>query len=375
MKRNKRLYSASVWVVIILVAAVVGVSLGVWSSSEANTSGFNIISWSALLFMLLWLVLATFLHELGHLLMGYATGYKFVFFKLFGVIFYKHGGKWTTMRDKANGAIGQCLMQPDFPYGDKMPYVLYNIGGVLMNIVCAAILVAFVFIYSANDFAVTGIIVNGIFFLINAIPARSLQNDGYNVLEISRGAVCKKAYYTELKTTAAMLEGKTFSDMAEEMFDFDTDGVKYPAVCSALYISYCYLVSSGKQERADGMIEALYAKKDDMPLSHANTFSVEYFNNLILFRDDRVKAAELYNSFDMTIKNAIQRTPVPFTVIARMMVNALSAHDDRRYTADRILLEKIIDYSRNAAEAEYLGVLLRKAGQRWAESAQDPFDL
>ena len=62
-------------------------------------------------------------------------------------------------------------------------------------------------------------------------------------------------------------------------------------------------------------------------------------------------------------------------VIARMMVNALSAHDDRRYTADRILLEKIIDYSRNAAEAEYLGVLLRKAGQRWAESAQDPFDL
>ena len=77
----------------------------------------------------------------------------------------------------------------------------------------------------------------------------------------------------------------------------------------------------------------------------------------------------------MTIKNAIQRTPVPFTVIARMMVNALSAHDDRRYTADRILLEKIIDYSRNAAEAEYLGVLLRKAGQRWAESAQDPFGL
>ncbi len=325
--------------------------------------------------MLLWIVLATLLHELGHLLMGYATGYKFVYFKLFGVIFYKQNGKWTSMHEKANGAIGQCLMRPDFPYDDKMPYVLYNIGGVLMNLICTGVLVAYVIVYSVTDFAITGIIVNGIFFLINALPSRNMQNDGYNVIEISRGPTCKKAYYTELKTTAAMLEGKTFSEMAEDIFVFDTEDMKYPAVCSALYISYCYLVSSGRQSRADDMIEVLYSKKDQMPQSHANTFSVEYFNNLMLFRDDRIKAAELYNSFDLSIKNAIQRTPVPFTVIARMMVNALSAHDDKRYSADRVQIEKVIECSRNAAEAEYLGVLLRKANQRWTECAQDPFDL
>lgn len=375
MRNNKRLYAASAFIVVVLVAAIVGVSLGVWSASGANTTGFEIISWSALLFMLLWLVLATFLHELGHLLFGYVTGYKFVFFKLFGVIFYKRNGKWATMRDKANGAIGQCLMQPDFKYSPKMPYVLYNIGGSAINFFCAAVLLAFVFIYSPNDFAVTGIIVNVIFVLINIIPARSLQNDGYNVLEISRGEACKRAYYTELKTTGAMLEGKTFTEMAEDIFDFDLKEVKYPAVCSALYISYCYLIANGKISEADDMIEQLYNRKGEMPLSHANTFSVEYFNNLMLFKGDRPKAAAVYNAFDMSVKNAIHRTPVPFTIIARMMVNALSSHDDRKYAADCILLEKVIDYSHNAAEAEYLNVLLRKAKQRYGESVEDPFDI
>ena len=73
----------------IAVGVIIGTALGLWMTSSNNTSGFNVLSVDTLLFFLLWAIMATFLHELGHMLFGFVSGYKFVYFKLFGTIIFK----------------------------------------------------------------------------------------------------------------------------------------------------------------------------------------------------------------------------------------------------------------------------------------------
>lgn len=375
MKNNKTNFAAATSMVAVIVGAVLGIALGAWMTSDANQIGFDVLSLDVILFIVLWCALATVTHELGHLLFGLMTGYKFVYFKLLDIMFYKTDGKWQTAHARSNGALGQCLMAPDFDYTPKMPYVLYNLGGVIINFLLTALCVVLIIIYGQQSFALAGIIVNGIFVIMNLLPVRSIKNDGYNVMLLARSQSCKKAYFMELKTTAESLRGKTFSEMPESVFDCGIDDLKYPSVCTALYVQYCYLISTRQIEKATETITRLFNRRNEMPLSHANTISVEYFNCLVLFNDDRVTAALTYNAFDRSVKNAIQVTNVSFAIVAKILLNALHLRDDRIFAADCLTAEKLIALSRNPAETEYMSIIFNKAKERYREDPPNPFDI
>lgn len=373
MKKNR-----TPFFIMIAVGIVVGTALGLWMMSEHNTSGFNLLSVDTLLFMLLWVFIATFTHELGHMLFGFVSGYKFVYFKLFGTIFYKKDGKWTTARDGKRGAIGQCIMRPDFKYTNKMPYVLYNLGGCIANFVFASLCFALIFVYSQNAFAIAGILVNVIFVIINLIPAKSFGSDGYNVINIGKTNNSKKAYWLELNMTGDILQGKKFSDMPQHYFEFEVEDLHLDNVCASLYMQYCYFVCTWQTEKAKDLITALYNNLGKMPLSNANTICVEYFNFVMLFEDDTTKAINIFNSFNMPIKNAIQRVPVPFAIVAKILTNSITARNQMQFNLDCMVMQKIIDLSKNLAETEYNNILFRKAKQIFEQSAQDlqePFDI
>ncbi len=375
MKNKKTDFAtATPTVALVIIGAILGISLGIWLASDFNQIGFDILSLDTIIYILLWCVLATFMHELGHLLFGYLTGYKFVYFKMLGVMFYKSNGKWQTARERGNGALGQCLMAPDFEYKQKMPYVLYNLGGVLINLLLTALCVVLIVVYGQQSFTLAGIIVNGIFTIINFLPIRSLKNDGYNVFMLARSESCKKAYYSELKITAETLAGKTFSQMPETIFNCGIDDLKYPSVCTSLYVQYCYFIATNQTEKATETITMLYNRRSEMPLPNANTVSVEYFNCLMLFHDDRVNAAKTYNAFDQSIRNAIQVSPTSFVVVARILVNALSNHDDRQFASDCVVAEKLLNLLRTPAEAEYSRIIFEKAKERYREATPDPFE-
>lgn len=372
--KKQRYCAASAAMIMIIVGCLLGVALGVWLSSGANTAGLDMLSWTTLLFLLLWTVLATVLHELGHLLMGWLTGYKFVLFNVFGVTFFRKDGRWHTAREKLRGAIGQCVMQPDFEYTPKMPVFFYNAGGVIFNLLFALLCLTFMLTMRQNEFALAGLVVNGVFFLINAIPSRGMQNDGHNVLMLMRSQNCKKAFYLQLKLSADTYDGKDFDDMPQSYFDFAPEDLKYPSVCTALYVCYCYRVSVGRTQEASALIKTLYDRRAEMPVSHANTISVEYFNNLVLFCDDRPQAAAIYNGFDAPIKNAIHAVPVPFAITAKILVNALSSHNDAAFYADCRIADKLIETNDNAAEAQYARTIVNRAKQCYNTAPEDPFE-
>jgi len=78
-------------------------------------------------------------HELGHLVFGLLSGYRFSSFRLFSLVWYKENGKVLFRRSRNKLALGQCLMLP--PKHEKdFKFVWHNLGGGLFNLLIAGIL-------------------------------------------------------------------------------------------------------------------------------------------------------------------------------------------------------------------------------------------
>ncbi len=76
---------------------------------------------------------------LNHLIFGLLTGYRFSSFRIFNLMLVKESGRLRIRRLSIAGTGGQCLMcLPDLVNG-TMPFILYNFGGAIMNILAALI--------------------------------------------------------------------------------------------------------------------------------------------------------------------------------------------------------------------------------------------
>ena len=71
-------------------------------------------------------------HELGHLIAGLLTGYRFVSFRIFSFMLVRSEGKWKIRRMSVPGTGGQCLMAPPRKKNGYYPFALYNLGGILL---------------------------------------------------------------------------------------------------------------------------------------------------------------------------------------------------------------------------------------------------
>ena len=95
------------------------------------------ISLLAILILLFSIFLQVLLHEGGHLVCGLATDYRFVSFRIFNLTFIRKDGKLCIKRFSLAGTGGQCLLTPPERPLEDIPTTLYNLGGVLANLLTA----------------------------------------------------------------------------------------------------------------------------------------------------------------------------------------------------------------------------------------------
>lgn len=164
------------------------------------------------------------LHEAGHLVFGLATGYRFVSFMAFGVIWTKGAdGKLHAGRMQIAGAGGQCLMAPPAYNNGSYPFTLYNLGGVLMNLITAGLfaLLAWLIPVAWLQLLLIGQVCIGIAFaLLNGlpIPVEAVQNDGKNLLCIRKDEVARRAFWVQMSLAAASAQDVRLKDMPENWF-------------------------------------------------------------------------------------------------------------------------------------------------------------
>ncbi len=206
------------------------------------------------------------LHEAGHMICGLLTGYRFVSYRVGSFMWIRIDGKIHLKRFSLAGTGGQCLMDPPDLKDGKVPYVLYNLGGALMNLIVS--IVSFL-LAGAFD----GIWYLSLFFgvmtavgvwltAVNGIPLKleMLNNDGRNIIEIGRNREEMYSFWVQMKMNGQMAEGIRTKDMPEEWFALpDEEGMKHTMTMARAVASAGRLMDEHDFAGAAELIDRLLA--------------------------------------------------------------------------------------------------------------------
>lgn len=155
---------------------------------------------------------------------GLLSGYKFVSFRIFDFTILRSEGRLRVKRFAVAGTGGQCLLSPPDKALQQIPTALYNMGGVLANVL--ALLAAIPFFYCDSSAYVTeflGIFVltDVIMILVNGVPMciNGIGNDAWNMRLLRRNMLGKRGLLIQLRSNALIQLGIRPKDMPDEWFE------------------------------------------------------------------------------------------------------------------------------------------------------------
>ncbi len=183
------------------------------------------------------------IHETGHLIFGLISGYKFVSFRIANIMLIKDNNKFKLKKFSLLGTGGQCLMEPPKLKNGKIPVILYNLGGVIMNFIISIlvlILAHYINIpllkYSLEIFALIGIY----YAVLNGLPlSAEINTDGLNAILLARNKDAQKSFWIQLMVNAEQTKGKRTKDMPNEWFYMPTDEEMKNNMTATLGVLYC----------------------------------------------------------------------------------------------------------------------------------------
>lgn len=235
------------------------------TSERGNSIGNSLFS---LVLLLLGMYVAMFLqiiiHEAGHLFFGLLTGYKFSSFRVGSFMWIKKDGKIHFKRFSLAGTGGQCLMVPPDMVNGKMPFVLYNLGGSIFNVISGVIFLGLYFICKEIPFlsAIFMIIslIGFAYALMNGIPMRlaTVDNDGYNTLSLSKDSKALRSLWVQMKANEQISRGVRLKDMPKEWFEVPAPEEMKNSMTAVLGVFACNrLLDAHEFEKANELIKEL----------------------------------------------------------------------------------------------------------------------
>lgn len=215
------------------------------------------------------------LHEAGHLLFGLLTGYQFVSFRIGNLVLIRENGKYIFKHFKIPGTAGQCLLLPPEGNLQRSPFALYNLGGILFNLLSAIVATCLLVSIDAMPIiprllCLFTAIIGFAFALINGIPLKmaGVPNDGYNLWLMYREPESRKALLLQLKMNALVQEGIRLKDMPSEWFADETEA-NYNNALKVCVKGFCLsrLIDRKEFEQAKELAEELLVhQKEILPL-------------------------------------------------------------------------------------------------------------
>ncbi len=269
MKRSiNRISRIMSYVLLMLVIGGCGVALGLLAFYRGRSLGARFVY---LLFLLAVLAVSGFLqvilHEAGHGIFGALTGYTFCSFRVGSLMWIRVDGKIRLKRFSLAGTGGQCLMAPPDMVDGKLPVLLYNLGGSLMNLLTG--LFSIISAAAATKaplrdalclFGIVGILSA----LINGIPLRigGIDNDGYNALCLRRNPDAARAFWVQLKVNEQTSNGIRMKDMPMEWFAVpDDEGMKNSLIAALGVFACSWLMDEHRFKEAEQLMARLLGLK------------------------------------------------------------------------------------------------------------------
>lgn len=208
--------------------------------------------------------LQTAIHEAGHMVFGLMTGYGFVSYRVGGLMLQKTKDGLKLKKMSLAGTGGQCLMSPPEYNNGNFPYVLYNLGGVVMNLLLAA--AGFAAFLAAGNVPYLSILslslcVIGLYLaLLNGIPLRlgGVDNDGKNIISLRQSGEARRIFHAQLALSAEQGMGKRLQEMPEEWFAMPQSGWEQnPLSATSVVIRENWLMDQHRFQEAKELVDLL----------------------------------------------------------------------------------------------------------------------
>lgn len=184
------------------------------------------IQWQQYIAMLIQIIV----HEAGHLVFGLISGYKFSSFRIFSFMWVKEDGKMRLKRLSIAGTGGQCLMSPPDMVDGRIPVVLYNLGGSLMNVIVSLVFFMLYFLLTEVPFVSVLLLMIAIELTKNQCIQYALDKPG--VIAVLPGVANEK----ELKEVLSFFEASEDDKDYSVISSFTPDDSKEKCV----YCKHCH---------------------------------------------------------------------------------------------------------------------------------------
>ena len=262
MKKLKNLFPN---IMMMLSGAMVGVTTALFVLRNVEEDGSVLMMFVfALAIAFVSLYIHLILHEAGHLIFGLLSGYDFVSFRIRSLILVKEDGRYKLKRYSLAGTGGQCLMSPPDYNDGNYPYVLYNLGGIIVNMILVTL---FGILYLAfrptgyfGFFFISMMMVGVAIAMSNGIPMQTnmVTNDGHNALNLSKDKDALKTFWATLKINAKQMEGVHLADIDPEWFTLSENAdLKNTMVSPLLGVRENLLMEQGDFDGAKVLIDKL----------------------------------------------------------------------------------------------------------------------
>ncbi|MBQ8799218.1 MAG: hypothetical protein IJZ55_06610 [Lachnospiraceae bacterium] len=232
------------------------------------------------------MVVHTAIHEAGHLVFGLWTGYEFLSYRVFSFTIVKKDGKLMYKKLKVPGTLGQCLMMPpewkeDAPY----PYVWYNLGGGILNIVTSLAVAPLFFLNNPLLGWIAGVFIfDGVIFgLTNLLPMTvGLPNDGKNCLLCKKDRMNQKAFYLQLKLNMMMSDGVTAKDLSDELLCVGQEFEINSLTCYIRLMEFLKHLQKKEDAEARACLAEIEKNGRKLPVAFLNTIELQRMYCMIL---------------------------------------------------------------------------------------------
>ena len=221
------------------------------------------------------MLLQIIIHEGGHLVFGLATGYKFSSFRILSWMLVREDGKLRLRHLSLAGTGGQCLMAPPDLKDGTIPFLLYNFGGSIMNLISCLLFGGLSLLFPResffNYFFLVLVLVGAGFGFMNGIPLHlgQVDNDGANALSLLRSREAVRAFWIQMKVNEQISRGVRISDMPEDWFTVPDAGTMDNGITAYIGVLACSrLMDQRRFEEADVMMEKLLSEESGIPGLH-----------------------------------------------------------------------------------------------------------
>lgn len=294
IKQNKNKKKFLSGFMFFLVCGIIGATLGILSQiyleefmnnyiKSDNTFLELIKFYGLILVFFLGYMIHIIIHEAGHLLFGLMTGYSFVSFRIGSFTVIKEKGNMKYKKFNIPGTAGQCLMMPPEIKDGKYPFIMYNYGGGIMNLIVAIVGILIATLVNERSIFISAMLIlisaGGIFAaLTNLIPLKvgGISNDGYNVISMLKDKSARRSFYLQLKVNGLQSSGMRIKDMPLEELKTDEEvDLTNPLNTSIKLLEYNWYLDNMDFQRAKQCIEEFKPYMDKMVQLYKNEINCE----------------------------------------------------------------------------------------------------